>query len=169
MRIRSKLAQITNKVIRPLGTQIRRVETEKPWDVNFREIKNAEAIGIDPNDLGDVAWNDDPLKRAFERHCLPHVNPESVVLELGPGTGRLTRHLIGRCKRIILVDYSRFICEWLEHYLRGKGCFEVHQSNFYNDRREPLRLYRSEKRGDDSMTPRPGVLRSRLNARVDRQ
>jgi phospholipid N-methyltransferase len=120
---------MTNRLIQPLGIQIRHVETEeKPWDIKFREwIKNAEATGNDPNDLGDVAWNDDPLKRTLERHYLPHVNPESVVLELGPGTGRLTRHLIGRCKRIILVDYSHFVCEWLERYLRGKGCFEVHQ------------------------------------------
>jgi SAM-dependent methyltransferase len=128
MSVKSALGKMANRLIQPLGIRIQRVENEKLWDLNFRQwIEDAQATGNDPNTLGDSAWNDDPLPRALERHYLPHVRPESVVLELGPGTGRLTRHLIGRCKRLVLVDYSRFVCQWLQGYLRGKGCFEVHQ------------------------------------------
>jgi SAM-dependent methyltransferase len=48
------------------------------------------------------------------------------VLELGPGSGRYTRHLLPRCREMILVDYSRFVCEWIARYLAGKGRFRVH-------------------------------------------
>ena len=49
-----------------------------------------------------------------------------MVLELGPGSGRITRHLIGRCREILLVDYSREACEWLQHYLAGKGAYRIY-------------------------------------------
>jgi ubiquinone/menaquinone biosynthesis C-methylase UbiE len=127
-KILRRMGKAANTLIQPFGVRIQRVQIEKPWDNIFTEwIKHAEASGSDPNNLGDSAWHDDPLPQALERHYLPHVRPDSVVLELGPGTGRLTRHLIGRCKQLILVDYSRFVCEWLQRYLQGKGCFEVHQ------------------------------------------
>ncbi len=52
--------------------------------------------------------------------------PHSVVLELGPGSGRLTRHLIGRCRELICADYSRMVCKWLPQYLGKKRHFKVH-------------------------------------------
>jgi SAM-dependent methyltransferase len=128
MTLKSALGNLVNGLVQPFGIRIQRVESQRPWDVYFIQwIKHAEATGNDPNDVGDSAWNDDPLPQALERHYLPHVKPHSAVLELGPGTGRLTRHIIGRCEQLILVDYSRFVCEWLQRYLRGKGCFEVYQ------------------------------------------
>jgi ubiquinone/menaquinone biosynthesis C-methylase UbiE len=78
---------------------------------------------VDPNDVGDLGWGD-PLPHIQKRY-LPWIGPDSVVLELGPGTGRVTRHVIGRCGEMILVDYSRFVCDWLEKYLAGKGRFRV--------------------------------------------
>lgn len=99
----------------------------KPWDRQFlRWIEEAEATGQDPNDIGDATWSGTRLPVA-EEHYFPHITPDSVVLELGPGTGRVTRYLIGRCREMILVDYSRVVCEWLPQYLEGKGRFRVHQ------------------------------------------
>jgi ubiquinone/menaquinone biosynthesis C-methylase UbiE len=83
----------------------------------------AREEGVDPNDIGDREWND-PLPH-LERLYFPHIRPDSVVLELGPGSGRITRHLIGRCQEMLLVDYSPAVCEWLDHYLAGKGKFRT--------------------------------------------
>ena len=100
----------------------------RPWDADFKKwIAEARESGQDPNDIGDEAWQSDPLKLALERHYLPHINANSVVLELGPGSGRATRHVISRCREMILVDYSHFVCEWLESYLAAKWVYRIYQ------------------------------------------
>jgi hypothetical protein len=43
----------------------------------------------DPNDIGDEEWAADALVESLELRYLPRINGESVVLELGPGSGRL--------------------------------------------------------------------------------
>ena len=102
------------------------VHEEKPWDRKFAAwIAEARERGVDPNDLGDAAWSDDGLDKSLARHYLPKVSPASVVLELGPGTGRVTRHLIGRCRELLLADYSLLVCDWLQLYLKSKGRFRV--------------------------------------------
>jgi len=102
--------------------------SDKPWDLTFLDwIKRAELEGKDPNDVGDSAWSDDPAFKALEEHYLKHITEQSVVLELGPGTGRVTRHVIGRCRRMILIDYSEVVCRFLSRYLRDKGQFVIHK------------------------------------------
>jgi SAM-dependent methyltransferase len=97
----------------------------RPWDSTFsRWIATGEAEGVDPNDVGDREWNDP--SDYVERHLLPFVAPGSVVLELGSGTGRITRHVIGHAGELIAVDYSELACSWLREYLPGRGRFQVH-------------------------------------------
>lgn len=101
---------------------------KEKWDRHFRQwIEKAETEGVDVNDIGDQAWRDDHLDEALREFYLPYVSPDSVVMELGPGTGRVTRHLVGRCAKLELVDNSRFVIEWLSKYLSGKGQFSVHR------------------------------------------
>lgn len=97
------------------------------WDKHFREwIDQARSAGKDPNDLGDEAWANDYLDHALPRFYLPYVHKDGVIMELGPGSGRVTRHLIGRCKRLELVDNSDFVIEWIQGYLKGKCDFRTH-------------------------------------------
>ena len=96
------------------------------WDDFFAQwIAEAKRTGRDPNDIGDEAWKVESAAVA-EEHYLPIVAPTSVVLELGPGTGRITRFVLPRCRHMILVDYSELVCAWLPSYFEGKGSFEVH-------------------------------------------
>jgi hypothetical protein len=81
------------------------------------------SAGEDPNDLGDREWSDPTWH--INEYYLPRLTERSVVLELGPGTGRVSRHLIGRCRELILVDYSQLVCNWLAEYLEGKGRFRI--------------------------------------------
>lgn len=96
----------------------------KHWDPHFeRWMRISREEGVDPNDIGDREWGN-PLPH-LEGHYFRHCRPDSVVLELGPGSGRITRHLIGRCREMLLVDYSPAVCRWLEYYLAGKGKFRT--------------------------------------------
>lgn len=126
----SILNRAVNGLLNRFGLQLVRAQEAsslKPWDRAFQTwISEAESSGRDPNDVGDVTWGGNPLVGA-EQRLFPYMSKDSVVLELGPGTGRMTRHVIGRCKRMILVDYSSVVCDWLKTYLRGKGDYSVHR------------------------------------------
>lgn len=97
------------------------------WDGWFRRwIEEGRRSGRDPNDIGDEEWEVDSRVVA-ETHYLPLIGPDDRVLELGPGTGRITRYVMPRCRHMVLVDYSSLVCQWLEEYLSGKGTFETHR------------------------------------------
>ncbi len=125
MGLKRKIATATNSVLNSLGAEIvPYAGGTKPWDDFFKKwIAEAEASGQDPNDVGDVDWGD--IREALETCYYPYINSDSVVLELGPGSGRVTRHIIGRCREMILVDYSEVVCDWLGRYLEGKGSYRI--------------------------------------------
>lgn len=103
-----------------------RPHAERPWDHEFaRWIADAERRGLDPNDVADKAWK--PGEQVARDYVLPHVDQASVVLELGPGTGRITRHVLPRMREMVLVDFSAAVCDWLATYLRGSGRFRIHR------------------------------------------
>ncbi len=52
--------------------------------------------------------------------------PEDTVVEVGPGTGALTEHLLGRVKKIILVEYDARLAEYLTKKFEGNADVEVH-------------------------------------------
>jgi ubiquinone/menaquinone biosynthesis C-methylase UbiE len=133
MTVKSAVRRFANVGLRPFGFEIVRRSApelreflppdrvERSWDRQFLNwIAEARRTGTDPNDMGDRAWGV-PDNVLLERRYLSFMTSESVVLELGPGTGRISRHLIGRCRDLILMDYSQVVCQWLGEYLAGKG------------------------------------------------
>ncbi len=122
------LATQLNRVLVPMGIRlVPATVTPSAWDASFRRwIRQAQASGRDPNDVADQEWDGEQLKAALERLVFPHLSPQATVLELGPGSGRVTRHLIARCHNMILLDSSRFVCRFLSGYLKGKGNFRCH-------------------------------------------
>jgi ubiquinone/menaquinone biosynthesis C-methylase UbiE len=112
---------LLNRILRPF---VAGRAAEKPWDGVFDTwIAEAETRGEDPNDAGDRQWGN-PLPY-LERHCFPHLSPDKVVLELGPGSGRYTRHLLSRASKLVLVDDSAKVVQWLRDYLRDKAECEI--------------------------------------------
>lgn len=51
--------------------------------------------------------------------------PADEVLEIGPGKGALTQHLVGRCRSLILVELDRDLAEGLEERYGGREGVEV--------------------------------------------
>ncbi|MGJ8655237.1 MAG: 16S rRNA (adenine(1518)-N(6)/adenine(1519)-N(6))-dimethyltransferase RsmA [Akkermansiaceae bacterium] len=52
--------------------------------------------------------------------------PEDTVVEVGPGTGALTEHLVGKVKRVILVEYDARLAEYLTDKFSDREDVEVH-------------------------------------------
>lgn len=51
---------------------------------------------------------------------------EDTVVEVGPGTGALTEHLLGRVKRVILVEFDARLAEYLTEKFSARDDVEVH-------------------------------------------
>lgn len=125
MSIGHGITRSINAALAMSGFQVSRApNADKPWDHQFRAwIADAKVRGVDPNDA--TSWSETNLKRGMELYYLKGITPGATVLELGPGTGRLTRHLIGKCGRLIVADYSKYVCTWMSEYLSGKGTHDV--------------------------------------------
>lgn len=119
-------AAAVNAVLRPLSLKI---QYQQQWDRDFRRWVRQQGRDVDPNDAGDAEWGSDLLAEGLRDHYLPLLSPDAVIVEIGPGSGRLSRHLIGRCQELIVVDISKYVCKWMRNYLAGKGRFQVHRIN----------------------------------------
>ena len=54
------------------------------------------------------------------------LEPDEAVVEVGPGTGSLTEHLVGRARRVILVEFDSRLARALEERFRDREDVEVH-------------------------------------------
>ena len=53
------------------------------------------------------------------------LQPEDVVVEVGAGTGSLSKHLLGKVKRIILIEYDNRLADFLKKYFAEENSVEV--------------------------------------------
>lgn len=112
----------------------RRPAGPRPWDKQFMTwVEEARHQDRDVNDVADERWGD--VRHLIGKYYLPHIRENATVLELGPGTGRITRHIIDRCGQVILVDFSQVVIDWIGGYLRAKG-----HSNFATHRVDDCHL-----------------------------
>ncbi len=55
--------------------------------------------------------------------------PGDTVVEVGPGTGALTGHLVGRVRRLVLVEFDSRLAAWLKERFAGEPTVEVHHAD----------------------------------------
>lgn len=55
--------------------------------------------------------------------------PEDTVVEVGPGTGALTEHLVQRVKQVILVEFDARLAEHLKEKFAGREDVEIHHAD----------------------------------------
>jgi ubiquinone/menaquinone biosynthesis C-methylase UbiE len=91
-------------------------------------VEAARRAGMDVNDYEEevMGWLR-PLP-ILEQVVFPLLREDSVVCELGPGTGRWSRHIAARLARgeLHLVDHSPWLVDFLRAYFRGRPNVRVH-------------------------------------------
>ena len=80
-------------------------------------------------------WGDpekvEKLSFVIKKYISPYINPESVVLEIGPGGGRFTKYLLD-AKKIILVDLCSEFFPYLSARFKDSSCkFQFYQTKGY--------------------------------------
>lgn len=57
------------------------------------------------------------------------LEPGDAVVEVGPGTGALTEHLVGRVRKLILIEFDAKLAEMLKARHAGDTSVEVHHED----------------------------------------
>ena len=125
MRWETYAKQAIDMPLRFVGLELKRYQPkndDKPWDSTFvRCLETAKKQGRDPNDVLDEVWSGTPSLPWIEKFVFPHFKEGYAVCEIGPGSGRFTRHLVNRASQLYLFDYSSYACGFLHKYFHGKG------------------------------------------------
>lgn len=89
------------------------------------EVKSALAeAGVVPSKkLGQNFLTDQNTARWIVDQLDPQ--PEDFVVEVGPGTGALSSQLVGRVRRLLLVEFDRRLAEWLTRHFADEDSVEV--------------------------------------------
>jgi SAM-dependent methyltransferase len=117
-----------SRVLAPLGYELRdRVLSERPEGF-AGYLEAACQAGMDVNDYEEqrLGWRL-PLP-TLEELVFPVLRPDSKVCEIGPGTGRWSRHIL-RCVHngeLHLVDPSPWMVRFLTHYFEGAPVVRAH-------------------------------------------
>ena len=61
---------------------------------------------------------------------LANLSDEDLVLEIGAGTGIITRQLARCCRQVIAVEYDRSLCQGLRRALSGHSNVEIVRADF---------------------------------------
>ena len=94
----------------------------------------AQELGVDVNDYLEqhLKWTD--IAPILDRLIVPHLRPDSVVVELGPGTGRWSRRIVAHLPRgqLHLVDYSPWFVDMLTDYFKDEPRIRVHRTDGFS-------------------------------------
>lgn len=93
--------------------------------VTGSEIREAlEQAGVRPNrQLGQNFLTDPDVARWIVDQL--ELQPGDTVVEVGPGTGALSRQLIGRVRRLVLIEFDARLAAWLERAFAAHTEVEV--------------------------------------------
>ena len=57
------------------------------------------------------------------------ISADDAVVEVGPGTGSLSEHLVGNVRKLILIEFDARLAEALKHRFRDDPSVEVHHAD----------------------------------------
>lgn len=127
-RVRRAFEYAAARLLAPAGYELRdRVLSERPEGFPGY-LEAARQAGMDVNDYEEqvLGWKL-PLP-TLEQVLFPYLAPDSRVCEIGPGTGRWSRHIVSRVPRgeLHLVDQSPWIARFLRAYFAGSPNVRAH-------------------------------------------
>jgi SAM-dependent methyltransferase len=114
--------------LRPFGFEVRdRILNEKPEGFPGY-LEAASRLGMDVNDYEEQRLGWYPASAILEATTFPHLRPDSIVCEVGPGTGRFSRHIAERVTggQLHLVDHSAWMVRFLADYFGGQPHVHTH-------------------------------------------
>ncbi|MBV9598338.1 MAG: class I SAM-dependent methyltransferase [Chloroflexi bacterium] len=126
--VRDVVAAGATVALRPFGYEIRdRVLSEKPEGFPGY-LEAAQRLGMDVNDYEETELGWYPAEALLSATLFPHLQPDAVVCEVGPGTGRFSRYILPRIPRgqLHLVDHSPWMVRFLRGYFRNQSNVVVH-------------------------------------------
>ena len=122
--LKGVLASAANYVLRSVGAEVVRYEQYSSWDEIFMEcIRRSKRENRDPNEILEEIW--EGAASWLRSYVYPHFEDRYIVCEIGPGSGRFSRHIVDRCDTLYLVDNSLFVCNFLEKYFGNHPNVEV--------------------------------------------
>jgi SAM-dependent methyltransferase len=130
-RMRHALEAGASKILAPLGYELRdKVLSERPE--GFAGYLDAACqAGMDVNDYEEqrLGWRQ-PLP-TLEAVAFPFLNSDSTVCEIGPGTGRWSRHLLKQVPggELHLVDPSPWMVRFLAGYFGHAPNVHAHRND----------------------------------------
>jgi 16S rRNA (adenine1518-N6/adenine1519-N6)-dimethyltransferase len=94
-----------------------------------REIREAlDRAGVLPSkQLGQNFLIDPNMARWIVAQL--EATPEDAVVEVGPGTGALSEHLLGKVRRLILIEFDARLAAALAERFHGEPGVEVHHAD----------------------------------------
>jgi ubiquinone/menaquinone biosynthesis C-methylase UbiE len=115
--VRDVVAAGAGVALRPFGFEVRdRVLSEKPEGFpGYLQV--AQRLGMDVNDYEESELGWFSARALLEATTFPYLRSDSIVCEVGPGTGRFSRLIVPRIPsgELHLVDHS----PWMVRFLRG--------------------------------------------------
>ena len=57
------------------------------------------------------------------------ITADDAVVEVGPGTGSLSEHLVGKVRRLILIEFDARLADALKHRFRNDPSVEIHHAD----------------------------------------
>lgn len=94
--------------------------------MNQSDIKHVlNDKGVNPSKkLGQNFLTDANVSKWIVDQLMP--TPDDVVVEVGPGTGALTEHVVGRVKHVILVEFDARLAEYQSQKYEDRDDVEVY-------------------------------------------
>ena len=93
--------------------------------MNRSDIRRVlDETGVRPSrQLGQNFLTDEAVARDIAEAIEPSAG--DCVIEVGPGTGALTRHLVGRVRRLVLIEFDARLADHLGREMSGRNDVEV--------------------------------------------
>lgn len=130
MSLKKSILSFAGNIAKKYGYEIVKIQNKKKNDLKAEAhpsyMKEAAEAGMDINDYQEIRLGfveSLPLLKEIVFPLIDSLN-EPLIIELGPGSGRWSRHIIKKIidnggGRVILVDHSEWIVDFLRDYFNN--------------------------------------------------
>jgi SAM-dependent methyltransferase len=118
-------------LVRPAGFELRERLVDPTAEGFPAYVVAARKRGMDVNDYEEAELKWLPPLPILQQVVFPYLHADSIVCEIGPGTGRWSRHLAARLEggQLHLVDHSPWMVEFLSNYFAHQPNVHAHLGN----------------------------------------